>query len=111
KVCIEDGYKFALRNIKALIERAGFISMPVAAVEIHNRLRSHAGKSACVSLNDLLCHFCRLIGRVIQHLNLKSVTRIVQLANRIDQTVDDELLVEDRQLDGHKRQLSVCKPV
>ena len=110
KVRIEDRDKLSTRDVQPLIQRARLIPMPVAAMQIHNRLRLHPGKPARIPLDDLPCHPGRLIGRIIQHLNLKPVARIIQLANRIDQPVDHELLVEDRQLDRHKRQLSFSKP-
>ena len=52
-------------------------------------------------LGDLL----RLVGRVVQDLDLEQVPRIVHLADGVDQPVRDVHLVEDRQLDGDARQV------
>ncbi len=40
------------------------------------------------------------IGRIVEHLNVELLQRIVQAANRIQQPLDHELLVEDWELDG-----------
>ena len=46
----------------------------------------------------------RLVGRVVEDLDLEQVARVVDLADRIDQAVGDVHLVVNRQLDGDARQ-------
>ena len=45
-----------------------------------------------------------LVRRVVQHLNLEQLARVVDLAHGIDQPVGDVHLVEDGKLDRHPRQ-------
>ena len=52
-------------------------------------------------LGDLV----RLVGRVVQHLDLEQLARVVDLADRVDQPIGDVHLVVDRQLDRDARQL------
>ena len=81
--------------------------MPIGAMQMHNRLRLHSGKAARIAIDNLLRYADRLVGRVVQQLDLEAVARILQPADRVDQPVDHELLVEDRQLDGHEGQLAL----
>ena len=39
------------------------------------------------------------VGRVVEHLDVEFLQRIVQAANGFEQPLDHELLVEDRELD------------
>ena len=57
-----------------------------------------------VPAHGQLGDFLRLVGRVVQDLNLEQVLRVVHLADGIDQPVRDVHLVEDRQLDRDARQ-------
>jgi hypothetical protein len=110
KVRIEDCYKLAPCHIEALVERARLIPMPVAAMEIHNRLRLHPRKSAGIALDSLPRYFGCLIRRIVQHLNFEPIPRIIQFANRVNQPVDDKLLIEDRQLDCNEWKLTFGEP-
>ena len=46
----------------------------------------------------------RLVGRVVEHLDLEPLARVVDRADGVDQPVDDVHLVVDRQLDRDDRQ-------
>lgn len=46
-----------------------------------------------------------VVRRVVENLNLQLLPRVIQLAHRADQTLDDVGLIEDRQLDRDERQL------
>src|SRR4030088_3527151 len=50
-------------------------------------------------------NFCRLVGRVIKDLNFQFLSRIIDLANRRQQSLDDVDLVIDWQLNSDHRQL------
>ena len=47
----------------------------------------------------------RLVGRIVEDLDLQQIARIVDLADGIDQPIRDVHLVEDRELDRHARQI------
>ena len=49
------------------------------------------------------------VGRVVEQLNVELVFGVVQPANGIEQTIDDVLLVIDRQLHRDARQVSVAE--
>ena len=46
----------------------------------------------------------RLVGRVVEHLNLEQLARVVDLAHRVDQPIRHIHLVVERQLDRDDRQ-------
>ena len=48
----------------------------------------------------------RLIRRIVEHLNLQTIARIVDLSYRLDQTLDDVHFVEERKLHRDVRQLT-----
>src|SRR5215472_11461890 len=47
----------------------------------------------------------RVIGRIIQHLNLQQLPRILDFRYLVDEPLDDIALVENRQLNRHSRKL------
>ena len=100
KVGVEDGDELALGHLQARVQRPGLVSMAVGAVNVDDGMaqRRIARHNACG-------HLLGLVGRVVQHLDLELVARILHGADRLDQPVDDELLVEDGQLHGDPRQL------
>ena len=57
------------------------------------------GESADGDLGDA----ARLVGRVVEHLNLEPVARIIEAADRVDQPIGDIHLVVDRQLNSDDR--------
>ena len=46
----------------------------------------------------------RLVGRVVEHLDLEQLARVVDAADRVDQPIGDVHLVVERQLDRDDRQ-------
>ena len=64
------------------------MSMPCGGVAAHGQLGDAA----------------RLVGRVVQDLDLEQLARVVDPADRVDQPVGDVHLVVDRQLDRDDRQ-------
>ncbi len=69
-------------------------------MQMHDGLRCHPRKAVRIALNDLFGHLHRLVGRVVEELNLEAVARILDAADRVYQPVDHKLLVEDGQLHG-----------
>src|SRR6266849_4688723 len=45
-----------------------------------------------------------LVGRIVEHLNLQTVERVIDLNHRFHQTLDDIHLVKERKLHGDPRQ-------
>ena len=62
----------------------------------------HAARG--VAAHGLLGHAARLVGRVVQDLDLEELARILDLADGVDQPIGDVHLVVDRQLDRDRRQ-------
>ncbi len=59
-----------------------------------------------VALDHAASHLHGLVGGVVEHLDLQFFPRIFEPADRVDQAIDDVLLVEDGQLHGDARQTS-----
>ena len=100
EVGIEDRHVAAARDLQALVERAGLeagavLAMDVLDVDALHRVPPHR------QLRDLP----RLVGRVVEHLDFEQLARVVDLAHRVDQPIDDVHLVVERELDGDDGQL------
>ena len=100
EVGVEDGDEFAGGGFEALVESAGFKSDAVGAVEIDDRV-AHGP----VAFDDGSGDFFGFVGGVVEDLDLQQLARIFDLADGVDEAVDDELLVEDGELDGDAGQL------
>ncbi len=100
KVGVEDGDELALGDLQPGVERAGLEAMAVGAVDVDDGVAERR-----IALHDGGSDFCGLVGRVVQHLDLELVLRVLHGADGLDQAVDDELLVEDGQLDGDAGEL------
>src|SRR4051794_16089198 len=93
EVRIENAEKIALRGCESGFERASFEPGPISALD------QLYIQSAVAQLGDTsLCQLLRVVGRIIQHLDLQPIARIIQTADRIEQTLDDVDLIENRQL-------------
>ena len=98
EVGVEDRDELAARDLQALVERAGLVAGAIRAVDVLDvdalhRMATHG------ELRDLL----RLVRRIVQHLDLEQLARIFDLADSIDQPIDDIHFVVERQLDGDDR--------
>ncbi len=100
EVGVEDGDEPSLRHPEPRVERARLVAGAIGAMHVRDvdPLRRVAAHRA---LRDAR----RLVGGVVQHLDLEQLARIIDLADRVDQPVRDVHLVVDRQLDGDRRQL------
>jgi hypothetical protein len=99
EVRVEQRDELALGGLKAVVERAGLVAVAVGAVDVFDVDALRA------PLLDLLTgDLDRLIGRIVQHLDLELVGGVVDQARRVDQPLRDVHLIEDRELhrDGWK---------
>jgi hypothetical protein len=99
EVGVEDGDELAARDMEPRFEGPGLVADPVDAVQILD-VEALGGEAAHGQLGDLP----RLVGRIVEHLNLEPVLRVVQRADRLDQPVDDVHLVEDGELNRNDGQ-------
>jgi hypothetical protein len=100
EVGVEDGDELALRRLQAVLERAGFVARAIGAVDVH-RVDAALTQALHVVARDGL----RLVDRVVEHLDLQALGRVVHLRDRIEQARRHRRLVEERQLDRDVRQL------
>ena len=84
---------------------------PVSSAPALNPVRSARWISS--TLNPRLCRFRDargrqlpgVVGRIVQHLDLEKLLRVIDLADRFEQPLDHIDFIEDRQLHRHFRQL------
>ena len=101
EVGVEDGDVLALRGPEPVLQGARLEAGPVHPVDVDDvepflpqPIHPGAGDGP------------GLVGRVVEHLDLQEVARVVHLGHRPDEAVGDVELVEDGQLDGDPRQLT-----
>src|SRR5712691_3813862 len=99
KVGIEDGDQIALCRLHAILQRARFEPLAIVAVKVMN-----IETSSRILCNDGARDVDGLVGRIVQHLNLQTVARVIDLNHRFHQTLDDIHLVKERQLHADERQ-------
>ena len=100
KIGVEDGNKFAGCGLEALRQRAGFEPLPVVAVMVLDGETEHA-----VALAQGFRIRVRVIGGIVQHLNLQQFLRILDFGDFVDQPFDDVPFVVNGQLNGDARKL------
>src|SRR5208283_1305574 len=91
----EDGDELAFGDLEACIQGSGLEAVAVGAVNVDDVVTERG-----VTLDDGGGDIARLVGGVVEHLNLDLLARVLHGADGLDETVDDKLLVEDGQLDG-----------
>jgi hypothetical protein len=99
EVGVEDADKLAARHLEPRLERARLVAGAVLPVEVLD-VDPLRGVTAHRQLGDA----ARFVGRVVQHLDLVQVARVVDRADRVDQTLGDVHLVVERKLDRDDRQ-------
>ena len=70
---------------------------PQSRLEVWRTVEALAGKTA----NSRLRNPARLVRRIVEHLNLEQVARVVNLTHGVDEPVRYVHLVVERQLNGH----------
>ena len=102
EVGVEDQDELALGGAQAVLERAGLEAGAIDAVDV---LDVQVGV-ARAQVGDLApADLLRLVGRVVEHLDLEAIVRVADLGDGVEQPLDDVHLVEQRQLHGHGRQI------
>ena len=100
KVGVEYGNELALRGLHALGQRTRLEAFAIGAMMIGD------GKAArSVLLDQSLSDRLGFVGRIVKHLNIEFLERILQAADRIQQSLNHELFVEDGKLYRHSRQI------
>src|ERR1035438_3866182 len=102
KVGVEDGNEFSLRRFQSFGERARFEALAIIAVQVDDGM-SEGG----VAFDQETSNLDRLVGRVVEQLNVELVFRIIKAADRIEQPIDHVLLVKDGQL--HRNARHICR--
>ena len=87
-------------RLQPLGQRAGLVPGPVGPVQVRDRV-AQSGHLLARLAGDL----GRVVGAVVQHLDLQLLARVVDLTGGLDDPLGDEVLVVHRQLHGHPRQL------
>src|SRR6266508_167469 len=101
KVGVEDCNQFALRCLHAVLKRARFEAGPILSMDIRN-----VEPRARISLYRGARNVHRFVSRIIQYLDLQTLAGIINLRHRSHQTLDHVHLVEERQLNGNRRQFA-----
>ena len=91
EVGIQDEDEIVLGHLETVIEGARLVAVPVVTMDVVDvdslcLQLLHCGSGAALGL----------IGRVVEHLDLKPITRIVQSAHGADQSFYDVKFIEDR---------------
>ena len=103
EVRVEDRDEGALGDLEAGVERARLVAHAIDSVQIHG-VDAAGSQPLDVRADERL----RLVGRVVEHLDLELVPRVVDGGDGLEQAGRDGRLVEERQLHGHARQLVVA---
>ncbi len=98
EIGVEDRQEFAAALVETRLERSSFKSHAVRTVQMTDGVTLRL-EGTDFGGSDL----ARIIGRVIQHLNVEPLARIVERADAVDQPLDHIALVINRQLDGDLR--------
>ncbi len=102
EVGIEDRNELSAALGQAPSQRPGFEAAPIRPME-----HAHVHAAGAMPGRARLGQCGRLVGGIVQNLNLQPVGRIIQRGRGVNQPLDDMLLVEDRQLHRDVRPLSV----
>ena len=92
--------RISLRALEAVLERSGLVTDAAVSSEIYGV------EPAIPKLGDLAsCERFRLVRRIVENLNLELVRRIIEARDRVEESLHDRRLVEERQLNGHGRKI------
>jgi hypothetical protein len=105
EVGVEDGDEFAFRGLETFFQGAGFIAVAVGAVEVVDGLWVEALRTGRKSGDHGRGDAHSLVSGVVEKLNLEAVSGVIEAAAGVKESVDNELLVEYRQLNGDERKI------
>src|SRR5260370_32377728 len=100
KIGFENTDKLAFRGVESNSERTRF---ETSAIDAMNELDVDPAPTQFVRARG--GDVARIVGRIIQHLNLEKFSRIIQFTDRAQQALDHVNLVKDRQLPPPLREL------
>ena len=98
EVGVEDRDEVALGQLQAVLQGAGFVALAVGAADVDD-----VEAALLPVANAPHSQGRRLVGRDVEHLDVEAVAGIDQPGARIDEPLDDERFVVERQLDRHMR--------
>src|SRR5713101_4764797 len=96
KIRVEDGDEFAGRGLETRGKRPGLETGADVAMQVAD-WQSERLIALDAAARDLL----RFIGRVIEHLNVEQLARIIKARYRVHEALDHVALVIDRKLYGN----------
>jgi len=96
KVCIKDRGKLSFDLSQAPSQCTRLVTTPVVSMQ-----DSHVNPGIAMKRGSRACDCSRVICRVIQDLDNKTITRIVQGRSRVDQSLNNIAFVENRKLNYH----------
>ncbi len=98
KIGVEDGDQLAGRGLHAFLQCARLEPGAIVAVQI---LDGHSG--GLIFADQRFGERMRVVGGIVQHLDLQQLARVLHLAGLFDQPLHHVALVIQRKLDGHAR--------
>ena len=104
EIGVEDSKEFAARVGKPRPQGAGLVASAVGA-PVLNDVDSLLPVDCDAAGDDL----ARIVGRVVQYLDLEPLRRVVESGGRVDQPPDDVAFIVHRQLNGDTRRLLDCR--
>ncbi|MEY2601540.1 MAG: hypothetical protein QOJ36_859 [Verrucomicrobiota bacterium] len=100
EVGIENANKLTGGRFEPDCERTGLESGPVDAM---NQLNIEAALSQC--FRTRCSHLARIVGRIVQHLDLQQISRVIELTDRTQKALDYVNFVKNWKLDRYSWQL------
>ena len=100
EIGIEDTDEIALGGGEPGLQGARLEAGPVGAVD-----QLHVEPAALQFVHAGGRQLAGVVGGIVQHLDLQKLARIIELADRFEEPLDDIDFIEDRQLHRHPGQL------
>ena len=101
EIGVENENELAFRAVQAGRERPGFEALSIVSMTILD-VEAFGFQAGGFARGNL----AGFIRRVVQNLDLKPVSRVVEAADRPNEPANDVVLIEDRQLHGDERQFA-----
>ncbi len=96
EVGVEDQHQLALGQRQAVVQGAGLVAGAIAAVHVMD-----VEALGSVALDCIARDLHRLVGGVVEHLDLEQLARIADARDGVEQALDHVHLVVERELHGH----------
>jgi hypothetical protein len=100
EVGIENANKLTGGRFEPDRERTGLESRPIDAM---NQLNIEAALSQCFRARR--SHFARIVGRIVQHLDLQQISRVIELTDRTQKALHYVNFIKNRKLNRNFWQL------